>query len=199
MKRLSFAIMIFVLLMISCKTSSLAIPGEKRVIQNNISLEYFSIASAYEDLKKYDKAIEYYKLALNNKEIKDNAFYKLARCYALSKDWENAEKCYKQILEKDSSNTNIRISLAYIYAMNGNLEAALDCYKTLMDENPNDIGIAKNYCILLISSNNFEEAEKQIEYIKTTFADDNIEKELNSALLNQKEKLKASEENSKKD
>ena len=85
----SCVILFFLPLFFSCGTANplngLRVPGERQILIKNISSEYFNIAEGYMDLKKYDKAAEYYKLAMGSKELKASACYKLARCYALSK------------------------------------------------------------------------------------------------------------------
>ena len=94
-------------------------PGESEIITTNISSEYFAIADEYLNLKNYQKAVQYYKLAMKNKSLNAAAYYKLARSYALAKDYESAEKCYTKLLSVDPENKDLQISLAYIKGMSG--------------------------------------------------------------------------------
>lgn len=64
MKKSTFCYLSLVFLFFSCSgTAHLPVPGEKNAVESNISVEYYSIASSYEELKNYKKAIDYYNLA----------------------------------------------------------------------------------------------------------------------------------------
>ena len=186
----------FLLEFVSCGTTHLAIPGESAVIKNNISSEYYSIASSYENLKNYTKAIEYYTLAAKNKNLQLNCKYKIARCYALNKDWENAKTEYQKILSYDPENVNLQLSMAYIYAMSGDFKEALELYKELSEKNPSDYSILKNYISILISDSQFDEAKNKLAFMKENFPDqtetiNSLEKALNDSMPkeeNQEEK-----------
>ncbi|WP_288600990.1 tetratricopeptide repeat protein [uncultured Treponema sp.] len=183
MKKSTFCYLSLVFLFFSCSgTAHLPVPGEKNAVESNISVEYYSIASSYEELKNYKKAIDYYNLAKKNKKMRASSEYKIARCYALLKDWDNAQAGFEKILKKDPSNTNIKISLAYIMAMRGDLEASSQLYSTLVSENSTDVSILKNYISVLCARGMFDEANVQLAVLKEKFPDDadisRIEKKL---------------------
>lgn len=183
MKKSTFCYLSLVFLFFSCSGSAhLPVPGEKNAVESNISVEYYSIASSYEELKNYKKAIDYYNLAKKNKKMRASSEYKIARCYALLKDWDNAQAGFEKILKKDPSNTNIKISLAYIMAMRGDLEASSQLYSTLVSENLTDVSILKNYISVLCARGMFDEANVQLAVLKEKFPDDadisGIEKKL---------------------
>lgn len=183
MKKSTFCYLSLVFLFFSCSgTAHLPVPGEKNAVESNISVEYYSIASSYEELKNYKKAIDYYNLAKKNKKMRAPSEYKIARCYALLKDWDNAQAGFEKILKKDPSNTNIKISLAYIMAMRGDLEASSQLYSTLVSENSTDVSILKNYISVLCARGMFDEANVQLAVLKEKFPDDagisGIEKKL---------------------
>lgn len=183
MKKSTFCYLSLVFLFFSCSgTAHLPVPGEKNAVESNISVEYYSIASSYEELKNYKKAIDYYNLAKKNKKMRASSEYKIARCYALLKDWDNAQAGFEKILKKDPSNTNIKISLAYIMAMRGDLEASSQLYSTLVSENSTDVSILKNYISVLCARSMFDEANVQLAVLKEKFPDDadisGIEKKL---------------------
>lgn len=183
MKKSTFCYLSLLFLFFSCSgTAHLPVPGEKNAVESNISVEYYSIASSYEELKNYKKAIDYYNLAKKNKKMRASSEYKIARCYALLKDWDNAQAGFEKILKKDPSNTNIKISLAYIMAMRGDLEASSQLYSTLVSENSTDVSILKNYISVLCARGMFDEANVQLAVLKEKFPDDadisGIEKKL---------------------
>ena len=155
----------------SCASGGLRIPGESKIILKNVSTEYYNIAEGYLGLKNYNKAIEYYKLAMRNEDLYLSSYYKLARCYALAKDWNSASVAYKELLELDPENGMIKTSLAYITAMKGETDEAILAYKKLMEENPHDENILESYTALLIHVGRGEDAEAYYFLLKEKFPD----------------------------
>lgn len=161
------------MLFFSCATSAhLPVPGESAAVKKSLSIEYMSIADAYNELAKYDKAAQYYLLAMKNKKLYWSAYYKLGRCYAMSKNWTEARKVYSALLKRDSDNVSIKISLAYIYAMEGNLKSAEAIYELLYKENPDNADVLINYIDVLIASEKYEAAEQRLSEMKDKFSDD---------------------------
>ena len=144
----------------SCASNELRVPGETELILKNISTEYYNIAEGYMDIKKYDKAAEYYKLAMRHKELNLPAYYKLARAYALAKNWDKASECYDELLKLDPENTMLKISIAYITAMSGNVDEGILQYKKLLEDNPYDQNLLESYVALLINVGRGEDAEE---------------------------------------
>lgn len=156
----------------SCQTSNaLRVPGESAIVSKNIASEYFAIADAYLDLKKYDKAAQYYKLAMKDRSLRLGAYYKLARSYALAKDYSSAEECYKNLLELDPENKDLRISLAYVKGMGGKTDEALSLYMELSQEYPNDSSVLENYISILLFLGMAEKAEEQYYILEEKFPD----------------------------
>lgn len=168
-------------LLVSCQ-STYFIPGKKTVVYKNISAEYFNIAQGYEGLKNYNKAIEYYKLAMNDKSIANSCNYKIGRCYALSKDYSNAAKIYESLVAKDPDNLSLKMSLAYVYAMGGETNKAIAFYKNLAEKYPEDVSVLVNYTALLISDSKYELAEKNFYILKEKFPADKSIVEIQSKL-----------------
>lgn len=163
-----------------------SVPGETEIIERNIVAEYMNIANAYEDLKKYDKALEYYQLALDSdkkNKIDNSVLYSMGRCYVLQKNWSSAKKIYSQLLLVDEDNTNLKISLAYIDAMSGNLEDACVQYKKLSEENPSDASLIKNYISVLMAADKLDEAENQLGILKEKFPTDSSIKSLQENIV----------------
>ncbi|MBQ0052435.1 MAG: tetratricopeptide repeat protein [Treponema sp.] len=158
-------------LFFSCASAGLGIPGESKIILKNLAVEYNTIADGYFDNKRYDKAIEYYKLAMRNEELYLPVYYKLARSYALAKNWEPALESYNFLLNRDPDNIMLKTSLAYIKAMKGDVDEAILNYKTLYDENPNNESLLENYVALLINVGRGEDAEENYFLLKEKFPD----------------------------
>lgn len=155
----------------SCASNELRVPGETELILKNISTEYYNIAEGYMDIKKYDKAAEYYKLAMRHKELNLPAYYKLARAYALAKNWDKASECYDELLKLDPENTMLKISIAYITVMSGNVDEGILQYKKLLEDNPYDQNLLESYVALLINVGRGEDAEESFFLLKEKFPD----------------------------
>lgn len=189
MRKSFIAVLIITASFFSCSTDShFAVPGENQVVRENVSTEYLAIADAYSDLGKYDKAAEYYLLAMRDKRLYWNAYYKLGRTYALAKNWSNAENVYARLLRRDPKNVNLRLSLAYIKAMSGNLDDAILIYKSLLEEQADDETVLVNYITVLLSQGRAELAEEQLAVLKEKFPDNksisDLSKKINDALQN---------------
>ena len=156
---------------ISCASSSFRVPGETKIILNNLAAEYYNVAEGYMEIKKYDKAAEYYKLAMRNEDLYLTAYYKLARSYALSKNWEKANESYEELLKLDPDNSMIKSSLAYITAMRGNVDEAILSYKNLISENPYNENFLETFVALLINVGRGEDAEESFFLLKEKFPD----------------------------
>ncbi|MDY5046992.1 MAG: tetratricopeptide repeat protein, partial [Treponema porcinum] len=75
-------------------------------------------------------------------------------------------------LKRDPDNVSIKMSLAYIYAMEGKLKSAESIYELLWKENPDSVEVLTNYIDVLIASEKYEEAEKNLSIMKEKFSDD---------------------------
>ncbi len=156
----------------ACQTSNaFKVPGESKIITKNISSEYFTIADGYMDLKKYDKATEYYKLAMKNKELRLSAYYKLARCYVFSGDYSKAKEAYETLLKFDPENKDLQLSVAYVNGMSGNVDKAREQYEDLKEKYPDDSVILENYISLLIFQKNLDTARENLNVLKEKFPD----------------------------
>lgn len=170
----------------SCSsTSDIPVPGENQMRIENITAAYFEIAETYESQKNYSKAIEYYKLAMADSDLKNTCQYKIGRCYALNKDYKNALICYRILLKDDPENTNLLLSCAYLEAMCSNFKEAEEIYQKLLEGNPQNPDIYKNYISVLIVHGKKEKARKILDKMIAVFPDDSsiavFEKKLETA------------------
>jgi tetratricopeptide (TPR) repeat protein len=147
------------------------VPGENNRILQNLASEYYKIGQAYADVKKYDKAIEYYKLARRDAAFRKGADYQLARMYALSSKWEDAEKAFRDLLQLDPDNTDLSASLAYVRAQSGKLDEAEAEYKALVEKNPHNEQLLENYIRTLKMNDKADEAASQFAVFTDLFPD----------------------------
>ncbi|MEL3912272.1 tetratricopeptide repeat protein [Treponema pedis] len=145
-------------------------------IKENLYGEYFSIAEGYTELKKYDKAIDYYKKAEKSKQYRNAVKYNLAQIYALQKDWENClkylEPMYNQVPD------NIKISTAYAYALAsaGKETKAIEIYKKIISKENETPEYFFNYVRILVTAKKYEESLKLLEESKEKFTQEEDKK-----------------------
>lgn len=155
----------------SCSSFSF-VPGEKTVVEKNLTSEYFQIAKGYKDLKNYSKAKEYYEKALNDSRFHDAALYEIAVCNINLKNWDEAKKTFEILLVKDKDNQNLKMSLAYVDAKSGDLEKASAEYIDLVEQYPQNAECLKNCISVLVAKKDFKLAEKYVSLMKERFPKD---------------------------
>lgn len=161
----------------ACVSKPVPIPGDKKYVIDNIYAEYMNIADVYLSLEKYDKAAQYYKLAMQNSKLYWGAYYKLGKSYVLQNDWKNALPIYKKLLERDPQNCSFKSSLAYIYAVTGKLKTAKQLYFEVIQAEGDNYEYLENYIAVLLLANDTELAKAYFDRLKDKFPDSkNIEK-----------------------
>ena len=140
--------------------------------KKDLSGEYFYIAEAYSELKKYEKAIEFYKKALNNPEYTNAAKYNIARMHALLEQWSEAGNILKTLYEKEPRNEKILTSYAYALSANGKIEEAQIIYEALYESKKESPSVAFNYVRLLIVAKKYDEATNLLKELSDKFIED---------------------------
>lgn len=176
LKRLFWASIPFFFL-ISCSSNNGLIPGQQSAIQKNIYSEYMRIADEYFNLKKFDKALIYYKECLSFSEYHKAATYKLAKTYVMQKNYKEAIPLFKELLLDDSNNQSLIESLAYCYAMSSEKNKAEELYLNLINDYGNQSSYYENLIILYIQDKKREQSENLLTQLKEKFPDcSNIQK-----------------------
>ncbi len=161
----------------SCVSKPIPIPGDKKIAVNNIYAEYMNIADVYYSLEKYDKALEYYKLSMQNSKLYWAAYYKTARVYAVQSNWEAALPMYRNLLRRDKNNDSLKASLAYIYAMTGKLKKAERAYKELIYLQPDNRDYLENLIAVYFARKQYDEGKRYLDVLIEKFPDsENISK-----------------------
>lgn len=163
---------IFFACLCGCKTTRIYVPGEKKVVIENIYGEYYAIADEYFKIKNYSKAAEFYTKAASSETLHNAAFFNAARSFALAKNWDEAKRIYLEIKAADGDNFEVKQSLAYIYAMSGDFEKSEEMYKYLLETKPDLSEALVNYTIILLTQEKYEEAKTNLDLLKEKFPDD---------------------------
>lgn len=163
--------------------------------------EYFTLAEAYSEVRKYDKAIVYYEKAAASKEYSNAAKYGLARSYALTGNWDGAVKILSSLLRRDPDNKTLASSYAFALVSSSRTDEALTLYKILWEKYPDDSVMARNYAEMLFIANKYDETTAQIALIKEQFPDTEgsrniaaLEKKIENALAPKKEEGESSDD-----
>lgn len=156
---------------IGCASNGGLIPGKSTIETKKIYNEYLSIADIYFGMEKYDKAIEYYKLALNSKENYWGVYYKLARTYTLQSKWNEALPMYETLLKRDPENNALKVSIAYIYAMSNETDKAIKTYEDLIKNNPENAEYYQNIIAVYLAQKDYESSVKYFETFRQQFPD----------------------------
>lgn len=166
-----FFLFLFSLLLFSCKSAPLPVPGEDNAKRSNIYSEYYNLGERYLKLEDYSNALKYFELAMKNKNIYWAAYYKKAKCHVYLNDWNNALPMYKTLLKRDNENTSIKASIAYIYCMQNDIQNAQKLYIELLDIEPTNKDYLENYLALLLQNEknfkvNINDFEKKLELLR---------------------------------
>ena len=128
-------------------------------IVEDLGREYYLLADAYAELKKYDKALELYqKASRTGVKGERELSFKIARTAALAKDWNTALKEYGFLLEKDTGNLLLKKSIAWIYGQKGDLKKAETEYEALYEAHSYDKDVCTNYILVLHALKKDEQA-----------------------------------------
>ena len=157
--------------------------GSAQVSSETLASEYYDIANAYYELKKYDKAIEYYEKTQDLlPEENLTITYNLARIYAIQNKWENAERYYSQIFDRDQNNTTIGMAYAYVLAKQGKVMEASALYRGFYERNPADKKLLANFILALLELDEDYEASQLFEELKTLDEESEEAKKVSDAI-----------------
>ena len=149
-----------------CASSGISLSmGETRTLLRNLSVEYCEMADSFFEMKKYDKAVNYYQKSLKVKKSL-SVKYKLAKAYVMLNKWAEANVLYKELYCKDKENSALITMYAYTEIKTGNVKNALSLYKVLYEKNPVDTTVLKNYVLILLELEKMDEAAKYFEELK---------------------------------
>jgi tetratricopeptide (TPR) repeat protein len=124
----------------------------------DLALEYYNLGNAYFELKKYDKAADYYAKAYTYDNTLEASEYNLAVTYMESGKPEKALPIFQKLFEADPGNAKLTAALAYAYAKSGDSEKAIEVYSKILEYSPYDAVSFYNYAILLRGAGKTEEA-----------------------------------------
>ncbi len=193
MKKSCFVVFLISLIFVSCASDGVVVPGSAKMSENSLHYEYLNLGDAYSELKKYDKAADYYKLASKKKDLYWSSTYKLAYMYALQSKWDEALPLYEKLLSRDPENMSLKESVAYVHAMKGDYEKSLKIYGELLEYFPDSQEILENYISILITKEDLDKALEFTFILEKKFPDNTKLSKFKEILIVPEENNEASE------
>jgi tetratricopeptide (TPR) repeat protein len=134
--------------------------------QENSSELFATKASIYSQLKKHQKAIEFFKLAIENcqEEELDELYLDLAIEYETVKEFDNAIITLTKIIEINPNNEAALYEIAFCYDLSKEFEKSIEFYTKYIDSHPYSFtawyNLGNSYCRI----ENFEKAVWAYDY-----------------------------------
>jgi tetratricopeptide (TPR) repeat protein len=115
----------------------------------DLAAEYHNIGNGFFELKKYDKAIRYYEMALERNPDLAGARWNLALSYYRTGAFDAAERILDAWLARDPEAVEAREALALVYRGRGKRTEALDVLDHILSIAPEDTAALNNKAIIL--------------------------------------------------
>lgn len=140
-------------------------------LKKELATEYLELADAYAEVKRYDKAADFYERAARHENYYNVTRYKLARVYALAGKWQETIAVLEPLFAQEPD--NLLISNAYAFALlsAGENEKALPIYERNYLENTQDPVQARNYAEMLFLAERYEDARGIIAKMREEYGD----------------------------
>lgn len=136
--------------------------------------ELVNLGDAYQGLKQYERAVEYYQQANHDfqteaESLPPHGFYGLAETYQLMERDEEALEVYRKILEIVPSDYLSLINIMDIYSARGDADSLVSFAKQYLSDNPDAVYVYSNVAYSLYELELYEEsAEYYLLYAKNS-------------------------------
>ncbi len=128
-----------------------------------LARDYYNVANAYAEQKKYDKAAEYYRRSLDLDPSLNEPAFNLARTYGESGEYEKALDLLRALAVQDEENLMVKEMQAYIYYRSGDAGSAADFYQQCLAVDPLHKRSLYNMALLSREDRDFSGAEAYLE------------------------------------
>lgn len=134
--------------------------------------EYYSIANAYFELKKYDEAERWFSLASRHEKTALAARYQLGRIAFEKGEPAEAARIFEDLLPLDPDNLMLIRAAAYSRMKLGEWDAAISLFDKASHLAPETEDARYNYALALAYADRFEEAAERLKPRVEAFPDD---------------------------
>jgi tetratricopeptide (TPR) repeat protein len=133
----------------------------------DIASEYHNLGNGFYDLKQYDKAIQYYELALERNPGTPGTRWNLTLAYYRRGRFADAEAVLMRRLEEDPEAIEAREVLALVYRGQDRYEEALSVLDEVLEIAPEDTNALNNKAIILWGLGRLTEATETLtQYLR---------------------------------
>ena len=148
------------LIYMEMKKYDLAIKIFKKAISLNTNYfpSYNNLGRCYQINNNFSLALENFKNALKINPLFVDAINNIANHYNQSGSYEKAIKFYRKAIELEKNKPELIYNMGLAHAYLGNYKIAEELYKKAYSVIPNDDLLKKNYSILLLANQRFQEA-----------------------------------------
>lgn len=115
--------------------------------------------------QKWEEAIDYFKLAIEQDKIKPQVYYNLALCYQRIKDYDKAVVNYQKFLEHNPTDYDGLYNIALVYFMRGDFSKSVEFYEKCVEIKKDKDGV-KSLALAYLSNN---ETQKAIDFANNIF------------------------------
>jgi protein O-GlcNAc transferase len=119
----------------------------------------FNLGRLYQDLEKYEKAIKFYKSALEVESRLSGAVYNMAICFRSLFNFQAAAECYQKALKLEPENVDFINNLALLYGDIGDIEKSLETFRRGLRVDKNNSAILFNMTTPLLALKEISEAQ----------------------------------------
>ena len=126
-------------------------------------LAWFNLATAYQGLKLYEKAIDAYQFALAIDEKLDIAYRNMGDAYIRMRQYKEAIECLEKVLEMTRPEDVIFEAIGHCYHKQENYPQARFYYRKASHINSDDARIHYKIAITYYKESKFDKAIKQLE------------------------------------
>jgi len=129
---------------------------DDRIGNVNLGVLYFN-------LEQFDKAIERFKVSIENESIGIQVYLMLAYAYGAKGMYDEAKKVLEYYLNNISDNAGIHEALSIVYLCQGEYDLALDEIEKAFSINPNDFGFFRTKGDIFHCKEDLDKAEKEYQ------------------------------------
>jgi len=123
---------------------------------NTFEAYYNSGVDAYSK-QDYEKAIKYFKLAIEQEGVRPQVYYNLALTYQCMKEYDRAILAYNKFLEANPEDYDGLYNIALTYSKHGNYLKAIEYFKTCMEMRSED-AVIKGLVYAYLGNNEVQNA-----------------------------------------
>lgn len=111
-------------------------------------MNFFNEGNKYYNLKDYEKAIDFYKMSIENNEHIACSYYNSGVCYIKLKNFDRAVEMIKVALSTQQESKYF-FNLAYCYAMKDDMKKALIYFNMSWSLDPSDTDCEKAISLIM--------------------------------------------------